>query len=124
MIHLITVIQDLSASVPTLATDPPPTVSKIDDKEFCYLIHEEPAKHTVGEGHVYRNASVAHNMKIDKNRLKVNVTYVRPRAKEKVVPFPTEEVKRLGDAKKCFILWPRELVSDIPAVCYFLDVSL
>ena len=66
-------------------------------------------------------------MQIKEDQVKVSVTYVYKGSEDTCLPFPTEEVGKLGDAKGSFILWKRSLVSDRvlpPSVKYYLKLSL
>ena len=74
---------------------------------------------------MYRNATSIHTVQIKEDQVKVIVQYVYTGEQRTSLPFPTEEVGNLGDAKGCFILWQRALVSStvLPStVNYFFKI--
>ena len=97
----------------------PHTSLNLDGKEACYLILREPVKRIVAEAIVYRQGTMVHHIKIGEDQLKVSVTLVRDGEANADLPFPNDEVVKLGNALGSFILWPRELVSTTPLVKHF-----
>ena len=85
--------------------------SIVEVGESCYLYLQEPNRRIVAEAQLYKLATMCHNMKIQESELKVSVTVVREGEEDAYLPLPNDEVQKLGNAKGCFILWPRELVS-------------
>ena len=77
----------------------------------CYILLQEPTLCIVAEALVHWQVTMAHNMPIREDQVKVNVKVVLQEEKDACVSFPSDEVLKLGDAKGCFILWPKELVS-------------
>ena len=54
---------------------------------------------------------MTHNIRMQEDQVRVTVKVVLQGEEDACVPFPSDEVSKLGDAEGCFILWPKELVS-------------
>ncbi|KAL3617165.1 hypothetical protein CASFOL_038912 [Castilleja foliolosa] len=75
------------------------------------LYVEDPIRRLVAYGQIHELGSTIHNMKMKDDE--VRVTVVRVVVEDAEVPIPTEEVTKVGEAPKNFIVWPRRLVESI-----------
>ncbi|KAL3638249.1 hypothetical protein CASFOL_017620 [Castilleja foliolosa] len=79
-----------------------------DQNDEYELYVEDPQRRLVAYGLVHDLGSTIHNMKLKDDE--VRVTVVRVVVGDAPVPFPTEEVAKVEEAPKNFIVWPRRLV--------------
>ncbi|KAL3613534.1 hypothetical protein CASFOL_042568 [Castilleja foliolosa] len=83
-----------------------------DEQSGEYKLYvEDPDRRLVAYGHIHELGSTIHNMKMKVDE--VRVTVVRVVVEDAEVPFPTEEVTKVGEAPNNFIVWPRRLVESI-----------
>ncbi|KAL3638053.1 Proteasome subunit beta type-3 [Castilleja foliolosa] len=79
-----------------------------DDIGDYELYVEDPHKRLVAYGLIHDLGSNLHNMKMKNDEVRVSVERVV--VADAPIPFPTEEVNKVGEALKQFIAWPRRLV--------------
>ncbi|KAL3618859.1 hypothetical protein CASFOL_037307 [Castilleja foliolosa] len=72
------------------------------------LYVEDPHKRLVAYGRIHELGSNIHHRKMKDDEARVSVERVM--VAYVVVPFPTEEVEKVGEALNQFISWPRRLV--------------
>ncbi|KAL3643464.1 Proteasome subunit beta type-3 [Castilleja foliolosa] len=72
------------------------------------LYVEDPQKRLVAYGRIHELGSNIHHRKMKDDEVRVSVERVV--VADAVVPFPTEEVEKVGEALNQFISWPRRLV--------------
>ncbi|KAL3639231.1 Proteasome subunit beta type-3 [Castilleja foliolosa] len=75
---------------------------------LCELYVEDPHKRLVAYGRIHVLGSNIHNIKMNDTEVRVSVERVE--VGDALVPFPTDEVTRVGEALNQFIAWPRRLV--------------
>ncbi|KAL3619574.1 Proteasome subunit beta type-3 [Castilleja foliolosa] len=74
----------------------------------CELYVEDPLKLLVAYGRIHELGSEIHHRKMNEGEVRVLVERVV--VEDALVPFPTEEVTKVGEAPNQFIAWPRRLV--------------
>ncbi|KAL3652846.1 hypothetical protein CASFOL_002527 [Castilleja foliolosa] len=79
-----------------------------DDVGDYRLYIEDPHKRLVAYGRIHELGSNIHHRKMNNDEVRVSVERVV--VAEAPVPFPTEEVMKVGEALNQFISWPRRLV--------------
>ncbi|KAL3627851.1 hypothetical protein CASFOL_028266 [Castilleja foliolosa] len=90
----------------------PVDCDKHDESSDEYELYvEDPHRRLVAYGLVHDLASTIHHMKLKHDE--VRVTVVRVVVGDAEVPFPTEEVTKVVEAPKNFIVWPRKLVEKV-----------
>ncbi|KAL3619152.1 Proteasome subunit beta type-3 [Castilleja foliolosa] len=72
------------------------------------LYVEDPHKRLVAYGRIHELGSNIHHRKMNNDEVRVSVERVV--VADAAVPFPTEEVEKVGEALNQFIAWPRRLV--------------
>ncbi|KAL3621821.1 hypothetical protein CASFOL_034307 [Castilleja foliolosa] len=76
--------------------------------DVCELYVEDPHKRLVGYGRINVLESNIHNRKMNDDEVRVSVERVV--VGDALVPFPTDEVTRVGEALNQCIAWPRRLM--------------
>ncbi|KAL3652467.1 hypothetical protein CASFOL_002148 [Castilleja foliolosa] len=90
----------------------PVDCDKHDESSDEYELYvEDPHRRLVAYGLVHDLASTIHHMKLKHDE--VRVTVVRVVVGDVEVPFPIEEVTKVVEAPKNFIVWPRKLVEKV-----------
>ncbi|KAL3629066.1 Proteasome subunit beta type-3 [Castilleja foliolosa] len=80
-----------------------------DDVNFDYRFYvEDPQRRLVAYGRIHDLGSNIHHRKMNNDEVRVSVERVV--VADAPVPFPTEEVMKVGEALNQFIAWPRRLV--------------
>ncbi|KAL3637653.1 hypothetical protein CASFOL_018524 [Castilleja foliolosa] len=74
----------------------------------CELYVENPHKRLVAYGRIHELGSNIHHGKMNDDEVRVSVERII--ISDALVPFPTEEVTKVGEASNQFIAWPRRLV--------------
>ncbi|KAL3628065.1 Proteasome subunit beta type-3 [Castilleja foliolosa] len=74
----------------------------------CELYVEDPHKRLVAYGRIHDLGSSIHHRKMKEDEVRVSVDRII--ISDALVPFPTEEVTKVGEAANQFIAWPRKLV--------------
>ncbi|KAL3651959.1 Proteasome subunit beta type-3 [Castilleja foliolosa] len=74
----------------------------------CELYVEDPHKRLVAYGRIHELGSQIHHRKMNEGEVRVSVERVV--VGDALVPIPTEEVTKVGEAPNQFIAWPRRLV--------------
>ncbi|KAL3638209.1 Proteasome subunit beta type-3 [Castilleja foliolosa] len=74
----------------------------------CELYVEDPHKRLVAYGRIHELGSQIHHRKMNEGEVRVSVERVV--VGDALVPIPTQEVTKVGEAPNQFIAWPRRLV--------------
>ncbi|KAL3639108.1 Proteasome subunit beta type-3 [Castilleja foliolosa] len=74
----------------------------------CELYVEDPDKRLVAYGRIHELGSHIYHKKMNAGEVRVSVERVV--VEDALVPLPTEEVTKVGEAPNQFIAWPRRLV--------------
>ncbi|KAL3638082.1 Proteasome subunit beta type-3 [Castilleja foliolosa] len=74
----------------------------------CELYVEDPQKRLVAYGRIHELGSNIHHRKMNDDEVRVSVERII--ISDALVPFPTEEVTKVGEAANQFIAWPKRLV--------------
>ncbi|XP_028800240.1 uncharacterized protein LOC114755519 [Neltuma alba] len=96
--------------VPSALFEPSPTPN---DREPCVLYLDDPNMRAITNAIKYTQGSKIHHQKVPADSSKVMVMAVREEEVDSDVPFPSDEVGKLGQAKRYFILWPKRLIDVI-----------
>lgn len=90
----------------------PPYSNSLDEGEACFLHLDVPNFRVVAKATRYPRSSTIHNKIISEDQVKVSVSAFEAREATTDIPFPIDEVSKLGEAIGYFILWPKRLVFD------------
>ncbi|KAL3622973.1 Proteasome subunit beta type-3 [Castilleja foliolosa] len=74
----------------------------------CELYVEDPHRRLVAYGRIHELGSNIHHRKMNGDEVRVSVERII--ISDALVPFPTEEVTKVGEASNQFVAWPRRLV--------------
>ncbi|KAL5131165.1 hypothetical protein HKD37_12G034101 [Glycine soja] len=78
------------------------------DSDKCRLYIEENPPHLVALGRLYKGSTIAHNIPLFHDQVKVGVEEVRD--SDALIPVPTKEVKLVGQTLNTFLAWSTHLV--------------
>lgn len=80
--------------------------------EPCELYIEDPYKRLVALGTIHNLGPTVHHQQMKDDEVRVVVREVK--ISDAPVPYPTDEVKLVGEALQTFIRWPMRLIRVVP----------